>query len=163
MKPPGLRNIKTAISVVICAASIKILNMFLGDYQITYFYAGITAVFTLSSSMSVSFQRGKGRISGTIIGSLVGLFYGIIRLYVFDGGIELILLFLAIVTCIYIINNFNHEHGFMIGGIMVIASFTTQQDGFIIYMILRTLQTIYGVGVALFVNRFIFPYKEASI
>lgn len=159
MKLPGLRNIKTALSVLICAVTITFIDKQIPSLEITYFYAGISAVFALSSTMELSVARGKDRILGTIIGGAIGIIGGIIRLGLLNGDFSMIFLFLEIVITIQIINIVKLKVGVMIGCIMVIASFTTMTEHFVLYSIIRTIGTIYGVLIALLVNKFIVPQK----
>lgn len=157
----GLRNLKTALSVVICAITISILNSFV-TYELTYFYAGIAAVFTLQQTHEGSKDRGKGRFWGTIIGMIVSIGVNFIRYSVLEVNLEFIFLFIAIVMAIYLVNYFQLSNGTMIACIMVIASFDLHTDDYIAYSIIRALETGYGVIIALYVNKYIMPYKQKS-
>lgn len=166
MKKPGLRNIKTALSVVICALTIQIFNLITG-LNIEYFYAGITAVFTMQQTNDQSKHRAKSRVWGTLIGAFIAIIIGIIRFKILpwhnEGLIQifnLIYLFLGIIITIWIIDYFNLTFGVMVGCVMIISSFTIHEEYFVLYTILRGLETFYGVYISLLVNKYIFPYQK---
>ena len=74
---PGMRNIKTAVAVVIC------FLLFLPFWsqaspagegmQIGPFYACITAVICMQSSVEQSVRQGVSRVIGTLMGGALGL------------------------------------------------------------------------------------------
>ncbi|MFV0288305.1 MAG: FUSC family protein [Mycoplasmatales bacterium] len=166
MKKPGLRNIKTALSVVICALTIQLFNILTG-LEIEYFYAGITAVFTMQQTNDQSKHRARSRLWGTLIGAMVAIVIGIIRFDILkiDSPVlaeifNTLYLFLGIIVTIWIIDYFNLTFGVMIGCVMVISSFTIHEEYYILYTILRGIETFYGAYVSLIINKYIFPYKK---
>ncbi len=159
MKRPGLRNIKTALSVVISALIVTIFNNITGA-QVTYFYAAITAVFTLQQTHGESLLKARDRFFGTVIGAAVAILIGIIRFNIIQINLDLVYLFFGIMLCIFLVDAFNLKAGVMIACIMLIASLQDQEQYYIAYTFLRGIETLLGATVAILVNRYVFPYNK---
>ena len=62
----GMRNIKTAIAVVLCVLISRALNL---EYS---FYAAIAAIISMGNTVTNSFRTGKNRMLGTLVGAGIG-------------------------------------------------------------------------------------------
>ncbi len=155
---PGMRNIKTALAITITAAILTVVDQ-LTTYEITFFYGAIASLFAVQVTKHQSIKMGIGRIGGTFVGAIVCLI-----IYALDPGFltgpeYLPLMFVALVTTIYLVNALKMPLGTTAGCIMVVASFSIASDGFIAYSIIRFLETVLGVIVGLLVNNYIYPYE----
>jgi len=68
----GARIFKTALAVVICIYFGYFLKGSSG------FMAAVAAIITMQGTFSDSFNKGKGRLFGTIIGALFGYVFALI-------------------------------------------------------------------------------------
>jgi uncharacterized membrane protein YgaE (UPF0421/DUF939 family) len=148
LKRPGMRNIKTAIAVVI---SILISRMLRMEYP---FYVAIASVICMQSSIENSINMGKNRMLGTIVGALLGFICAAIA----PGNIFLI--GLGIVGVIYICNIFNWNNSASIGCVVFCAIMLNLKEGNpFLYSVNRIIDTFVGIAVAVAVNNFIAPPK----
>ena len=153
----GMRNIKTAIAVLICASA-----YFLIDRNPTF--ACIGAVFGMGSDMTTSKLGGGNRLFGTIIGGLLGIV--LFRIYITfhpEAGHHPMLLFLVFIGTILLIlisQLVKWPGAIQPGSVMLcIILFNTPVETYISYSVNRILDTAVGVIVALAVNYF-FPRER---
>ncbi|SHE82389.1 FUSC family protein [Alkalibacter saccharofermentans] len=143
----GMRNVKTAIAVLICLLLGELLNM---DSP---FYVVIAAMISMESSVMNSFDVGKNRVMGTVLGALLGMGFAYI-----DPG-NLILTSIGITIIIYICNLFKWNKSIVIAGVVFLSIMLEMAEGSILANSLnRIADTILGLGVGLAVNYLIFPY-----
>lgn len=146
MKKVGLRNIKTAIAVLICLAVLTLLK------SDRYFYACIAAVISMQSSVYDSFVTGRNRMIGTTIGAITGIMLAYI------GQNNILLTTLGIIIVIYLCNMFGFKKSVAIACIVFLAIMTNLDDMTpLIYGTKRLLETFLGIIVSVLVNFFIFP------
>lgn len=148
---PGMRNVKTAISVFICIA---ILRLFPDNSP---FYACIASVITMQNTMENSIKVGISRMIGTLIGATVG----VILSTVYPNNIMLTAL--GIVVVIYIANFLKRNGSTAIAcivylAIMVNIKYTTP----FYYSLMRVMETFLGITVAVIVNIVVFPPKRQN-
>lgn len=156
---PGMRIIKSALSVTIC---ILIANIIFNktSIEITGFYAGIAALFTLEGTFAESKNKGKSRVIGTLIGGSVALCIYYFNVHLTNNNFEVIFIFIGIIIAIQLCNVTNNQAGTMAAGVAFLASMTISADNYEFYILIRTLETMYGVCVALVVNKYFFPYEK---
>ncbi len=148
-KKLGMRNIKTAIAVVISILISRGLKM---EYP---FYAAIASIISMQSSVENSFKAGRNRMLGTIIGALVGYLCALIS----PGNI--FLTGIGIICVIYLCNLFNWKESSSISGVVFCAIMLNLKGSSpILYSINRITDTFVGIIVAIAVNYFILPPKE---
>ncbi|MBL4936645.1 FUSC family protein [Clostridium sp. YIM B02515] len=149
IKKIGMRNIKTAIAVVISMIISKLLNM---EYP---FYTVIASIISMQSSVEASFKAGRNRMLGTLIGALIGFILSSIM----PGNI--ILIGIGIVAVIYICNIFNWEQSTSIACVVFCAIMINLKGGSpFFYSVNRLVDTFIGITVAVGVNYFIAPPKS---
>lgn len=146
MKKAGLRNIKTAIAVLIC---LVVLTLLKSD---RYFYACIAAVISMQSSVYDSFVTGRNRMIGTTIGAVTGITLA------YMGQNNILLTTLGIIIVIYLCNIFGFKKSVAIACIVFLAIMTNLDDMTpLLYGTKRLLETFLGIIVSVLVNFFIFP------
>lgn len=154
---PGLRTLKTALSVFLCLVLLPNEP----------FFACLTSVFCLQDTVENSFKMGKNRGIGTIVGAFLGL----IIMFIFRAITKdmsslflrklIIYIFIAlgIILVIYSNNLFLKMPGAInISCIAFLAVTTTHAYGDpIYYAINRTFETLCGIVIAIVVNKTINP------
>lgn len=142
----GMRTIKTVISVI--------LTLTLGElFQLrSPLLASLGAIMTMESSISESFQAGKYRVYGTVLGGLVAL--AIVSLapynYFFLG--------LGLIAIINICNTLRWERAARMGMVVFLIIILDYRDGDGLYYIFnRTLDTSIGIIIGTATNFFLRP------
>lgn len=136
----GMRNIKTGIAVMIC---VLIGNLFLDNA----FFAVIACVISMQNTVKASLKTGINRISGTIVGGIVGFIFALIS----PGNP--ILCGLGIMTTIYVCNLL----GLRLGTNVACVTFSSIQLAVgtanpIEYSLHRVIDTGVGVLIGIIVN-----------
>ncbi len=158
VKMPGLRNIKTALSVFL----VFVLYQATGRSNES---TAITAtILCLQDSVSKSLIESKGRVLGAIFGGI----FGILFVYYFLGINPYLYYFslcVGIVMIIYICNILK-QYDLILNTLFVfIAVATVPQDEVLpmVYAVNRIIDTLIGIFMALAINRYFFPPKEQSL
>lgn len=155
----GLRTIKTAIAVFLCL-------LFFPNEP---FFACLTVVFCVQDTVSNSINMAINRALGTVLGAVVGLLFLIIcRFFTYNIDIYIIRKFLVyltiaigIIIVIYLCNLIKKTAAINIACIVFLAVTTVHAFGNPIYYALnRIIETLFGIFVALLVNKFISPPKK---
>ncbi len=150
----GLRAIKTAIAVYLCA----LIAMFFNHEDI--FAACIAAVICMEQTFELTVQSGINRFIGTIIGGIVG--YTALELaYIVPhyDWLRIIILPVCIIIVVYICNIIDKKQSVQIGCVVVIiilARLGDKTDSTLNYVLQRVLDTFLGILIATAVNRFTF-------
>lgn len=140
----GMRNVKTAVSVMICISIFQVLNR---SYP---FYACIAAVICMRNNQKDTLKVGKNRMIGTMIGGFVG--------YIFSSQFKYnaILIGIGISAVIYICNLLKKEASVAIACIVFIAVMTNLKGQLPhIYAINRVVDTFIGIIIAAIVNQYL--------
>ena len=146
----GMRNMKTAIAVTVCA-----FLYFLVDRNPAFACIGV--IFGMGSDMDDSILNGGNRFFGTLIGGFIGMaLYRLYIIFVPDGSYTMLLLLFAFVGVVLLIlasQIFHWVGAVQPGGVVLcIILFSTPADTYIAYSLNRMLDTGVGVAVALLVN-----------
>lgn len=148
-KKVGMRNIKTAISVVL---SILISKAFKMEYP---FYTAIASIISMQSSVEASFKAGRNRILGTLVGAAVGFICALIR----PG--DALIAGVGIVAVIYVCNLLQWKESASIACVVFCAIMLNLKGGSaLLYSLNRILDTFVGIVVAVAVNRLILPPQK---
>lgn len=152
----GYRNIKTGIAVFLC---ILIYSIFNND---NFTYACISTILCLGNTLEDSFQSGKHRIIGTLIGGSFSIIVIlIIQNYIHISYKNPILIALGVSIVIYLCNIFKVQEACGLSCVIFLIVMLTYSNGNAVYYVIsRTLDTIVGVIVAFFVNIGIKPYNK---
>lgn len=144
----GMRNIKTAIAILVCLIIANLLQL---QYP---FYAAIATVISMENSVTNSFAAGKYRMMGTFVGAGAGLAFATIQ------PENIWLCALGTIVAIYICNLLKWNKSIPIAIIVFLAiMLNLQGDSPLHYSINRIIDTLIGVGVAVMVNYLVFPPK----
>lgn len=175
---PGMRNIKTAVSVLLCLVVYvlfpllaEITNEFDGKFfeLLTFIvnrqdpmFACIAAVVVMQSTVADSVSSGKSRIYGTAIGAAAGLLFLLINLSVPVRLLNILLIAVGVVFLIYVCNLLKLQNAVSISVItFLVILISIGQKSPITYAINRLLDTGIGIVISIFVNRYLnFPFKK---
>lgn len=150
----GMRNIKTALSVMICYL-ITIAK------DINPFFACTAAVVSMQSSIDDSVRAAAKRMIGTVFGAIVGVIvYYLDVKYLSSVHLSFLSIGLGVVMLIFIMNIFKHTGAIVTASIVMFAIMFRVDDHVIVYSVTRVLETFLGIAVALVVNKAIAPPKE---
>ncbi len=150
----GLRAVKTAIAVAICA----FLSMFFNHEDI--FCACIASVICMEQTYAQTWDTGINRIIGTLIGGTVG-YIALESICSFPTyeWIRVVLLPLCILVVVYTCNVVNRKQAVSIGCVVIIVILSRSgpsTSSTLNYVIQRVLDTLLGVFVAMLINKFAF-------
>ncbi len=152
IKKPGMRNIKTAIAVII---SILISNAVGIESP---FYAAIASIISMQSSVESSFKTGRNRMLGTLVGAFVGYLCALIA----PGNP--FLTGIGIVCVIYVCYLLSWKESASIAGVVFCAIMLNLKGGSPIkYSTNRITETFIGIIVAIAVNYYIAPPEEKKV
>jgi len=152
----GMRNLKTAFTVTLCALVYSI-------FERNPTFACIGAVFGMGRDLPDSIQHGGNRFFGTIIGGFLGM--GLFRLYLcfYPQGEASLMLFplLAIgIIILIVLSTLFWPGAVQPGGVVLcILLYNSPVDTFVSYAFNRMFDTGVGVAVALLVN-FLLPRER---
>lgn len=150
----GLRAIKTAIAVAICA----FVSMFYNHEDI--FCACIASVICMEQTYAQTWDTGINRIIGTLIGGTVG-YIALESICSFPTyeWIRVVLLPLCILIVVYTCNVINRKQAVSIGCVVIIVILSrsgSSTSSTLQYVIQRVLDTLLGVFIAMLINKFAF-------
>ncbi len=155
---PGLRNIKTALSVLVLLLAYE----FTGRSNVS---TAITAsILCLQDSVSKSITESRDRVISTIAGGLYGLFF----VYFWIGKNEIVYnigISLSIVLAIYVCNLLKQRDLILNTMFVLIAVAMVPRDEMLpmTYAANRIIDTLIGIFVALIINRYFFPPKTQRL
>ena len=156
----GLRAIKTAIAVFVCA----VISMFLNHQDV--FCACIASVICMEQTYEETVITGINRFIGTLIGGFIGyLSLSTVNVVPYSDMARVIFLPICILAVVYICNLINKKSSVSIGCVVVIvilARFGSTSSDTATYVFQRVMDTILGVFVATFINKFSFWSKKAG-
>lgn len=148
----GMRNIKTALSVIICILILKLLGR---HYP---FYACIASAICLQDTVKNSYKMGKQRLLGTIVGGIVGIALASLEEAFYLTTLTPVLTAIGVVLVIYICTVIKKSGSVSISCIVLLAIMTNLRDTTpILYGVNRILDTTIGIVVAIIVNKYIAP------
>jgi len=151
---PGLRNIKTALSMVICLCIYKSM----GREGVSM--AAIAALICMQDSVEKSIQIGANRVLGTIIGGVFGIAFTNISFIQLHEAIWMLVFFILVVLLIYVCNLIKKTESIVISCVVfVVIALSSDMDAPLVYSINRVLDTLIGIVTAFLVNRFLFRPK----
>lgn len=156
----GLRAIKTAIAVFICA----VISMFFNHQDV--FCACIASVICMEQTYEKTIITGVNRFIGTLIGGLIGyLALEVVNSLPYTDVTRIIFLPICILSVVYVCNLINKKSSVSIGCVVVIvilARFGSTSGDTATYVFQRVIDTLLGVFVATLVNKFIFSTSGIS-
>lgn len=148
----GMRTIKTAISVGICIFVLELVG-------ITPIFASIAALFSVETDVPTSYKAGLTRIFGTLAGAIVGSVFVIIScsIPIESALFNALIIPIGLIFVIKILSMLKLNKSIFTGGIVYLLLMIQIEGPLLEYVVTRTLTTVFGVVVALVINRFFFP------
>lgn len=152
----GLRTFKTALAIFLC--------LLISPSE--PFFACMTVVFCIQSTVNDSIQAALTRSLGTILGGMIGLIFLCLCRYVKTLDLPFYLVKLmtyllisgGIILTIHCFNLLKRPAWINIGCIVFLAVTTSNADKApLFYTINRIAETLFGMFIGLLVNRFITP------
>lgn len=157
---PGMRTIKTAISIIICILIYYLgQRMGIADNSDT-FLACISAVICMRDSIEKSVKTGRDRLFGTAIGAGLGLLYSLINLTHQYIIVDSLLIGIGIILLIVLCNVLKLEDSVVIGCmVFLVIVMQVPESGILEHAIRRFIDTAVGIVVSVGVNHFILKPK----
>lgn len=152
----GSRNLKTALSVLSCMVLFELMG------RNNPLYACIAAIICMKDTVESSFQMGKDRLIGTMLGGLLGVvFIFIVDNLSFLENYKSIVSAVGIVIAIYICTIMQRPGSVTICCIVFIGIMISY-DGpsSYIYAVSRSIDTSIGIILAIFINKYVNPPEE---
>jgi len=140
----GLRNIKTALAVLLCFGVFALLG------RENAFFACVAAVICMQNTIDSTLQAGKNRLIGSVLGGALG--------YVFVEflGRGALLSSLGIVVIIYLCNLLKQKEAIVLACVVFLSIIINLSDGSVhLYAFNRVLDTFIGIVLATVINYFI--------
>lgn len=146
---PGLRNLKTALAVLVILVLAKLL-----EYPAPM-YAGIAAITTMQDSIPNSISYGKMRIMATMIGGLMSIVILYATRHIPVESISIILIPLGIVLTILLCNIIHFKEASGLATVVFVIIMMQYTGEPYTYAIIRTIETIVGIVIAVVINRWV--------
>ena len=156
---PGMRNIKTAVAVMVCY--FLFLPVWDPSGEVGPFYACIASVICMQDSVEKSFRQGVSRTIGTLLGGAIGL----VILFLDDRLHNPIVLGLMLgagcVGVIWLCNLIGRASSSSLG--CVVLSVVLINHGGAeryIYFLSRVVETVTGIVVAVAINHLLPDFRK---
>lgn len=153
---PGLRIIKTVLSVLLC---LLFFNLFGHSKPI---YAGIACILMMKETYDQTWTAGFNRVLGTLIGGSVSY---IVLLFIqnfpflIDTYLMSVILSTAVLVSLMICKWFHCDsYVYAMAGVITLITLLSYQDSYnnaLRYVVIRILETIIGIYIAFFVNKYV--------
>ena len=155
---PGMRNIKTAVAVMVCY--FLFLPVWDPSGEVGPFYACIASVICMQDSVEKSFRQGISRTIGTLLGGATGL----IILFLDDQADSRILLGLLLglgcVAVIWMCNLIGRASSSSLGCVVLSVVLINHGGGErYIYFLSRVVETMVGIAAAVAVNHLLPDFR----
>lgn len=149
IEKPGLRNIKTVISVMLCI----IVDILIGRNPLL---STVAAVLTVENSMDKTIKSGTNRIFATIFGGIIGTIV-MCFIYAIDNQYaNIVMVPLGIFIIIYMCSKIIKRPEFITIACVAFLSVnfvsSSSDDLDIMYAVTRTGDTLVGVIIGMLVN-----------
>ena len=146
----GSRNIKTALSVLVCLI-----------FWPNSLFAAIAAVICVQDTVENSLNTGINRLIGTLLGGILGIVF----LYIAKGlhlqKVIPLVTAIGVSLIIYICNIIKKPSACSISSITLMSILVSQSyNNPLVYSLQRVTETAFGVLVAILINKYIHPPKE---
>ena len=169
----GKRNIKSVLAIILCFCIWQIIRFFAPEYikEVHPLYAYISALLAMRDTVPNSYIYGKIRFKGTLIGLVLALICISISMEVqkylhityIKVGVEFLIIVVGASLTLYIAHILKCKNLCAIAGVVfLVCTIRYQTEQRYIYAIFRAFETIMGIAVSLFVNRYIFAYKNSE-
>ncbi|VYU57263.1 FUSC family protein [Clostridium tertium] len=146
----GSRNIKTGIAVLICLL-----------FWRNSLFAAIAAVICMQDTVENSLRIGKNRLIGTLLGGVLGLILlSTVNFFSLMAFLPIVTS-LGVIIIIYCCNVIKKPAACSIASIILIGILVSNgYDDPLMYSIRRTVETAFGVVVAILINMYVNPPED---
>lgn len=156
---PGMRNLKTAVAVMLCY--FIFLPVWDPSGELGPFYACIASVICMQDSVEKSFRQGISRTIGTLLGGAMGL----IILFLDDRFHNTIVLGLMLgagcVAVIWLCNLIGRASSSSLGCVVLSVVLINHGGGErYFYFLSRVVETVVGIAVAVAVNHLLPDFRK---
>ncbi len=152
---PGLRNIKTALSVFFCILLFEILG------RPNPLSACSAAIICMRETVHYSYKKGLDRLIGTLLGGIVGLVFLLIKNNMAALPTQSVIGGFGILVVIYTCNLLNKSDTSVISSIVFLSIVIGKSEKSpYLYALNRIMDTFVGIIITLIVNKSIFPMEE---
>lgn len=159
MRRPGQRIFKTSIAVFLSF----IFSHFRSSNSLP-FYSAIAAIVCTKSDVHGSIDKGVNRIFGTLIGGIIGFLYlYFLRDYIENDLVNYLVISLILFFLIWFMSVLDKPNAISIMAIVfcsISINHVGEDFGAIEFALNRTLDTLVGVVIAIFVNSIDFEIKK---
>ena len=165
----GMRNQKSAFAVVICFVVWQVIRLANPNIELHPLYAYVSVVLTMRDTPENSNIYGKIRVKLTIIGLSVALVFISVSYEIqsylsneyLEIVVELIIIALGIIFSLYLSYVLKCDNLCAISAVVfLVCMIRDNSENVYIYALLRTLETILGIGISLLVNKYFLPLKK---
>lgn len=156
---PGLRNIKTALSILTCLIVYQLLG------RENEFIAITSAVICLQDSVDKSLEEGMNRVIGTMLGGIYGILFLFVGFSTSGTLIKDLGVTLSCIAIIYICNLYNKQD-YIINAIFVfilVVLIPAGEQSPFVYAYNRIIDTLIGIIIAVTINRYFFPPRARDV
>ena len=146
---PGLRMVKTAISVIL---SIVLVRQF-AEEPLSVFYAAFGALISMETTFSKSIMQGLTQLIGVLAGTVVGY----LSVFLFPEITPAWFIGIGVLLLLLLSNTFNLSFSASLSCIIFLSACLMPTDNILRDSLLRLRDTSVGLGIALAVNALIRP------
>ena len=154
----GMRAFKTVLAIFICLGVAQLLGR-----RDSGFYACIASIICMQKDNRQTLRQGFSRMVGTLIGAAAGC-GALVLVFALPSSLgQLAVIPLLAAVVIYICNLLGREDSTAIGCIVLLSVALNHGDTLgqaIHFGFLRATDTLWGILVAICVNRWVAPPKE---
>ena len=137
---PGLRNIKTALSVFFCILLFELIG------RPNPLFACSTAIICMKETVHYSYKEGVDRFIGTLLGGIVGLTFLLIENRFKFLASQAIIAGIGVLIVIYLCNILNKSDASVISSIVVLAIIIgVSEKSPYLYALDRVIDTFIGI------------------
>ena len=97
----GLRNIKTAMAVLICLVLYHAAGLLL-NFERSPVFASIAAIISMQNNMESSISMGANRVIGTVMGGAIGILFVFSKYIYYNIWLHFLLIAAGIIVVIYL-------------------------------------------------------------
>ena len=151
---PSLRTIKTGLAIALAVAIAKFFHLE------APFLSAISALFTVSVSISGSYRTALYRMTATLLGAFIA------SIFLFFGFHNSFAVGLSIIVLIQVFIQLKWQQSIITAGIITISVMLFDpavNDSYILFSVSKVIDTFVGVVTGFLVNYFIFPPRREKV
>jgi uncharacterized membrane protein YgaE (UPF0421/DUF939 family) len=164
----GMRNVKSALAIIVCFFAWQMIRWILPILEMHPLYGYVAVVLVMKDTIDKSLSYGMIRLKGTVIGLIVALvcITASVEMQLYFHStygktmVELGMIVIGVCVSLYVAYIFKCDNFCAIASVVFLVCIIRYNKGNLyVHAILRASETIMGMGISLFVNKYVFPYK----